>query len=114
MDAEKISNRDSEEFDDKVFSRVVKAGRRTYFVDVRSTRANDYYITLTESRKRTLQDGTMSFERHKIFLYREDFAKFETGLTEALDFVKREKSDYFLKEAEETRRISLDEEFDSL
>lgn len=114
MDTEKLASRDLDEPGDKIFSQVVKAGRRTYFVDVRSTRANDYYITVTESRKRTLGDGTTSFDRHKIFLYKEDFAKFESGLMAAMDFVKREKSDYFQYGSEETRPMSLDEEFDSL
>lgn len=114
MDTEKLAGRDLEESGDKVFSQVVKAGRRTYFVDVRSTRANDYYITVTESRKRTLGDGSTSFDRHKIFLYKEDFAKFESGLMAAMDFVKREKADYFQHETEENHPMSLDEEFDSL
>lgn len=114
MDTEKLAGRDFEEPGDKVFSQVVKAGRRTYFVDVRSTRANDYYITVTESRKRTLEDGSTSFDRHKIFLYKEDFAKFESGLMAAMDFVKREKSDYFQNRAEDVRHMTLDEEFDSL
>ena len=114
MDTEKLASRDSEELGNKIFSQVVKAGRRTYFVDVRTTRSNDYYITVTESRKRTLGDGSMSFDRHKIFLYKEDFAKFESGLMAAMEFVKREKSEYFNNVAEEPYRMSLDEEFDSL
>lgn len=73
---------------DSVFSSRVKAGkRRTYFFDVRETRGNDFYLTITESRKRTEGEG---YNRHKIFLYKEDFNKFLKGLTEAIDHVKTE------------------------
>jgi hypothetical protein len=71
---------------DSVYSKRIRAGkRRTYFFDVRSTRGNDYYLTITESRKRFNEDG---YDRHKIFLYKEDFNKFLKGLNEAVDYVK--------------------------
>ena len=71
---------------DSVYSQRIRAGkRRTYFFDVRATRGNDYYLTITESRKRFNEDG---YDRHKIFLYKEDFNKFLKGLTEAIDYVK--------------------------
>lgn len=71
---------------DSVYSKRLKAGkRRTYFFDVRATRGNDYFLTITESRKRQNDDG---YDRHKIFLYKEDFNKFLKGLHEAVDFVK--------------------------
>lgn len=73
---------------DSVYSQRVRAGkRRTYFFDVRETRGNDYYLTITESRKKFNEDG---YERHKIFLYKEDFNKFLKGMTEAIDYVKTE------------------------
>lgn len=73
---------------ESVYSARVKAGkRRTYFFDVRSTRGNDYYLTITESRKRFNEEG---YDRHKIFLYKEDFNKFIKGLTEAVQYVKTE------------------------
>lgn len=72
----------------KLLTKVVKAGRRTYFVDVRATRTNDYYLTVTESRKHTQQDGTVNYDRHKIFLYKEDFEKFTENLQAAIDFIK--------------------------
>lgn len=73
---------------DSVYSNRVKAGkRRTYFFDVRATRGNDYFLTITESRKRFDSDG---YDRHKIFLYKEDFNKFIKGLNEAVDYVKTE------------------------
>ena len=73
---------------ESVYSKRIRAGkRRTYFFDVRATRGNDYYITITESRKKFNEDG---YDRHKIFLYKEDFNKFLKALTEAVDYVKTE------------------------
>ena len=73
---------------ESVYSKRIKAGkRRTYFFDVRETRGNDFYLTITESRKRFDSDG---YDRHKIFLYKEDFNKFLKGLAEAVDYVKTE------------------------
>ena len=77
------------EFDNKereeVFSKKVRAGKRTYFFDVKATRSGDYYLTLTESKKR-LEDGV--FVKHKIFLYKEDFEKFAEGLNETVEYIK--------------------------
>ena len=70
-------NEDREE----VYSKAVKAGKRTYFFDVKATRNNDYYLTITESKKKKFdKDGVSSYEKHKIFLYKEDFEKFAEGL----------------------------------
>lgn len=77
-------NEDREE----IYSKVVKAGKRTYFFDVKATRNNDYYLTITESKKKFDQDGNASFEKHKIFLYKEDFEKFAEGLDDAVKVVK--------------------------
>ena len=77
-------NEDREE----VYSKAVKAGKRTYFFDVKATRNNDYYLTITESKKKFDKDGNASFEKHKIFLYKEDFEKFAAGLSEAVEVVK--------------------------
>jgi hypothetical protein len=73
---------------ESIYSKRIRAGkRRTYFFDVRATRGNDYYLTITESRKRFNDNG---YDRHKIFLYKEDFNKFIKALTEAVDYVKTE------------------------
>jgi len=73
---------------DSIYSKRIRAGkRRTYFFDVRATRGNDYYLTITESRKKFNADG---YDRHKIFLYKEDFNKFIKALGEAVDYVKTE------------------------
>jgi len=72
---------------EEVFSKSVRAGKRTYFFDVKSTKANDFYLTITESKKRMGDDGNPFFEKHKIFLYREDFQKFLDGMNEAINHV---------------------------
>ncbi len=71
-----------------LFSKAVKAGKRTYFFDVKSTKGNDYYLTITESKKRFGTDGKFTYEKHKIFLYKEDFAKFMEGLNESIEIIK--------------------------
>ncbi len=74
---------------DDVFSRPVRAGKRTYFFDVKATKSNDLYITLTESKRRVESDGRFTYEKHKIFLYREDFEKFSEGLKEVIEYVNQ-------------------------
>jgi len=76
---------------DDVFSRYVRAGKRTYFFDVRSTRADDYYLTITESTKRYNDEGNFHYEKHRLFLYKEDFEKFKDRLHEVMDFIIRER-----------------------
>lgn len=73
----------------EIYSQRVKAGKRTYFFDVKPTRSNDYYLTVTESKKRFKDDGYV-YEKHKIFLYKEDFAKFVDALQQTIDYVKTE------------------------
>ncbi len=73
---------------EEIYSKAVKAGKRTYFFDVKATRNNDYYLTITESKKKFDREGNSSFEKHKIFLYKEDFEKFTEGLDEALEVIK--------------------------
>ena len=74
---------------EEIFSKRVRAGKRTYFFDVKTTKANDYYLTITES-KRKLKDDGFTFEKHKIFLYKEDFNKFVGALSESVDHIKTE------------------------
>lgn len=71
---------------EEVFTKIVRAGKRTYFFDVKSTRHEDLYLTITESKKRQGKEGKMFYEKHKIFLYKEDFEKFTEGLREAVEF----------------------------
>jgi hypothetical protein len=79
MEYEKRNDRN-----DEVFSKAIKAGKRTYFFDIKTTKGNELYLTLTESKK-VIEDGREYFQKHKIFLYKEDFAKFKEGLDEVMD-----------------------------
>lgn len=79
--------KENTEIKSEIFSRAVRAGKRTYFFDVKSTKSSDYYLTVTESKKRFRDDGTFYYEKHKLFLYKEDFEKFTGGLTEAIEFI---------------------------
>ena len=76
---------------EEIFSKSVRAGRRTYFFDVRSTRANDYYLTITESKRDFDEDGTPFYKKHKIYLYKEDFNEFEEAFTQVSKFIIKEK-----------------------
>jgi len=76
-------------FRQEIYSKAVRAGKRTYFFDVKSTRKEEYYLTITESKKQYEEDGKFHFEKHKIFLYKEDFEKFADGLNEVVDFILR-------------------------
>ena len=73
---------------EEIFSKVVRAGKRTYFFDVKATKGNDYYLTITESKKRFGEDGKFFYEKHKLFLYKEDFEKFIEGLDETVNHIK--------------------------
>lgn len=75
-------------FRQEIYSKAVRAGKRTYFFDVKSTRKDEYYLTITESKKRYEQDGKFHFEKHKIFLYKEDFEKFIDGINEVVDYIE--------------------------
>lgn len=83
---------------EEIFSKVLRAGRRTYFFDVRSTKANDYYLTITESKKFTHDDGSFHYKKHKIYLYKEDFDGFSEILNEMTDFIIGEKGEEVISE----------------
>lgn len=74
---------------DEIYSKPVRAGKRTYFFDVKSTKGNnDFYLTITESKRRVEQDGKFSYDKHKIFLYKEDFDKFAEGLEDVISYIR--------------------------
>ena len=79
---------------EEIFSRVIRAGKRTYFFDVKATRKDDYYLTITESKKIFDKEGRFHFEKHKLFLYKEDFVKFADGFTDAVDYIRKVKGDF--------------------
>lgn len=85
-DVERIDKED-------IYSKVVRAGKRTYFFDVKSTRRNDFYLTITESKKRIGREGKFFFEKHKIFLYKEDFEKFVEGLNDVVEYIRLHQND---------------------
>ena len=102
---------------EEIFSQVLRAGRRTYFFDVRATKADDYYLTVTESKKFTHDDGTFHYQKHKIYLYKEDFTDFHEMLKKSTDYIINEKGDEVISERhqkdfkkEETITVSEDEE----
>lgn len=80
---------DSERSTEDVYSKPVRAGKRTYFFDVKATRGGDYYLTITESKRKVERDGSFTYDKRKIFLYKEDFEKFQEGLSEAVEYIHK-------------------------
>lgn len=97
---------------EEIFTKVVRPGKRTYFFDVKATRKEDYYLTITESKKRLGKEGKIFYEKHKIFLYKEDFEKFTDGLKEAVDYINN--GDYDLKPSPGEKDLIIDEDRESL
>lgn len=83
---------------EEIYSKVLRAGRRTYFFDVRATKAGDYYLTITESKKFTNDDGSYHYKKHKIYLYKEDFTEFREILAEMTDYIIDEKGEEVISE----------------
>lgn len=90
---EVINGNDEKNSREEIYTKVVRAGKRTYFFDVKATRKDDYYLTITESKKRQGKEGKVFYEKHKIFLYKEDFEKFADGLKDAVAYIGNGKSD---------------------
>jgi len=84
---EVINGSNEKNLKEEIYTKVVRAGKRTYFFDVKATRKDDYYLTITESKKRLGKEGKIFYEKHKIFLYKEDFEKFADGLDDAVTFI---------------------------
>jgi hypothetical protein len=109
---EEFDNREQKE---EVFSRAIRAGKRTYFFDVKATKFDEYYITITESKRRfDNEQGKFSYEKHKLFLYKEDFEKFIKGLTETISFCEtgEKPMDNDLQPISETEKPSEIDDFD--
>jgi|SRR5690554_3540927 hypothetical protein len=96
---------------EEIYSKVLRAGRRTYFFDVRATKAGDYYLTITESKKFTNEDGSFHYKKHKIYLYKEDFSSFAEIMKEMVDFIIAEKGDEVISERHQKdyKRENFDE-----
>ena len=100
---------------DEIYSKPVRAGKRTYFFDVKATRNNDYYLTITESKKKLEKDGSQNYEKHKIFLYTEDFDKFAEGLDNAVAYIKAALNGETMAVQEEVETNKFDDiDFDDL
>ena len=97
---------------DEIYSKALRAGRRTYFFDVRSTRADDFYLTITESKREFNEDGTPYYKKHKIYLYKEDFKNFSDHLKEMTDYIIKERGEDIisLKEEEGNTERKTDKE----
>jgi hypothetical protein len=122
---EVINGHDDKIIKEEIFTKVVRAGKRTYFFDVKATRKDDYYLTITESKKRLGKEGKVFYEKHKIFLYKEDFEKFAEGLKDAVSYIGNGKGEYSPPEtssqnviSDEKRPVAAEEftnvEFDDL
>ncbi len=98
---------------EEIFSKSVRAGRRTYFFDVRSTRAEDYYMTITESKKFSNDDGSAHYKKHKIYLYKEDFDEFAASFKEVADFIFDKKGREVISNSEPSDGVKGEENIDS-
>lgn len=87
---------------EEIYSKVMRAGRRTYFFDVRETKAGDYYLTITESKKFTNDDGSFHYKKHKIYLYKEDFSEFRDHLNEMINYIIDEKGQEVISERQQS------------
>jgi hypothetical protein len=93
-----MSEHDNHGGKDEIYSKILRAGRRTYFFDVRATKADDYYLTITESKKHENQNGESYYKKHKIYLYKEDFERFRDLLDETTDYIINEKGEEVISE----------------
>lgn len=99
---------------EEIHSKVLRAGRRTYFFDVRATKADDYYLTITESKKHTNESGNQFYKKHKIYLYKEDFENFRDILNEITDFIIKEKGEEVISDTHQSdfhQRVDSDNEY---
>ncbi len=98
-----------EKFRQEIYSNVIRAGKRTYFFDVKSTRNDEYYLTITESKKKYSENGKFHYEKHKVFLYREDFDKFTESLQDVVRFIRENQPD-LKKEEPKNEEVTVENE----
>ena len=108
MEKEIEESHDEQDVKEEVYTKIVRAGKRTYFFDVKATRKSDYYLTITESKKRLDKNGKLFYEKHKIFLYQEDFEKFMNGLTDVFSFIDSEAVDSVIAKDENDSLTSVE------
>ena len=112
-DMEGYERKEGLEDREEIYSKPVRAGKRTYFFDVKATRNNDYYLTITESKKKLDTAGNQNFEKHKIFLYKEDFEKFAEGLDEVVEYIKNALGGK-IPSSDESGKSDFDVDFDQI
>ena len=93
---------------EEIFSKILRAGRRTYFFDVRATKAGDYYLTITESKKFTNDDGSFHYKKHKIYIYKEDFNEFNSILNEMTNYIIEEKGQEVISDVHQKDYVKKD------
>lgn len=98
-------------FRQEIHSKVIRAGKRTYFFDVKSTRNDEYYLTITESKRKYIENGKFQYEKHKIFLYKEDFEKFADSLEEVIEYIHKNQPENSLgdEKVEEKEEVAVEE-----
>lgn len=107
VDSKEEKKRTDEKFRQEIYSNVIRAGKRTYFFDVKSTRNDEYYLIITESKRRYAENGKFHYEKHKVFLYQEDFDKFTESLGDVIQYIK-ENQPGEKNENQETEEVTVD------
>lgn len=109
VDSKEAKQKADEKFRQEIYSNVIRAGKRTYFFDVKSTRNDEYYLTITESKRKYSENGKFHYEKHKVFLYQEDFDKFTDSLGDVIKFIK-ENQPGEKTESQEAEEVTIDSE----
>jgi hypothetical protein len=109
VDSKEEKKKADEKFRQEIYSNVFRAGKRTYFFDVKSTRNDEYYLTITESKRRYSENGKFHYEKHKVFLYQEDFEKFTESLGDVIQFIKENQPGEKI-ENRETEEVTVNSE----
>ncbi|WP_167613641.1 DUF3276 family protein [Maribellus sediminis] len=110
VDNKEGAKKPDSKFKQEIHSKVIRAGKRTYFFDVKSTRNDEYYLTITESKKRFGDNGKFTYEKHKIFLYQEDFEKFMDSLNEVVGYIHNNQPEGVVDQNDETKEEVVYEE----
>ncbi|MEN8138959.1 MAG: PUR family DNA/RNA-binding protein [Bacteroidota bacterium] len=105
-----MNERETPRENEEIFSKALRAGRRTYFFDVRATKADDYYLTITESKKYTNEDGSFRYKKHKIYLYKEDFEGFKEFLNESTDYIFQNRGEEVISDRHQQDFVAVQNE----
>lgn len=108
VDSKEEKKKPDEKFRQEIYSKVIRAGKRTYFFDVKSTRNDEYYLTITESKKKFSENGKFHYEKHKVFLYQEDFDKFTESLEDVVKFIHENQPEKIDSELEKKEEVAVE------